>query len=278
VKPRRANIAHARAGFALPMVLLLVLVSGIILAVMMERQTMQTLMVQREMDTYRFHHISRGIQEAVEAWIRSNGTNDIAGALDEEGHAFDLQVEGSKTHSDVVHISFSEAQGPILADFSGLSGDALDAARAVVEKLQEEQGANAYRFVRREGPVAVSVNSAPDEVLKAVLASVLDMQQVNSMLSEIKHAKENGLIDVQTLGGLYDNAYVDAQTRPKIQGLLTAQPVLWQVVAESEPPRGVFPPVHALRYGGLAIIGGMSKTNTLQRTSSFVSWENLGDR
>lgn len=260
------------------MVLLLVLVSGIILAVMMERQSMQSLTVQREMDTYRFHHISRGIQEAVEAWIRSNGTNDVAGALDEEGRAFDLEVEGSKTHSDVVHISFYEAQGSILADFSGLSGDALDAARAVVEKLREDQGANAYRFVRREGPVAVSVNSAPDEVLKAVLASVLDMQQVNSMLSEIKHAKENGLIDAQTLGGLYDNAYVDAQTRPKIQGLLTAQPVLWQVVAESEPPRGVFPPPHGVRYGGLAIIGGMSKSNTLQRSSSFVSWENLGDR
>jgi hypothetical protein len=265
------------------MVLLLVLVSGIILAVMMERQSAQAHSVQRELDSYRFHHISRGIQEAVEAWIRSNGSNDIATALDQDGHAFDLQVEGSRTHGDTVHIYFFEAQGDALADFSGLSGDTLDLARGVIERLRDEQGARAASYVRRDGPVAISVNSAPEEVLHAAFASVLDRQQASALLSEIKRTREDGsLIDAQALTGMYETALIDAQIRPKLQGLITAQPVLWQVVAEADPPAGVSPPPAPVRYGGLAIIAGpggsKDKTNSLQRSSSFVSWENLEGR
>jgi hypothetical protein len=265
------------------MVLMLVLVSGIIIAVMMERQSAQAHAVQRELDSYRFHHISRGIQEAVEAWIRSNGNNDIASALDQDGHAFDLEVEGSRTHGDTVHIYFYEAQGGALADFSGLSGDALDLARGVIERLRDEQGARAANFIRRDGPVAISINSAPEEVLHAALASVLDHQEANSLISEVKRAREEGtLIDTQALTGMYDTAGVDAQSRPKLQGLITAQPVLWQVVAEADLPRGVYPPPSPVRYGGLAIIAGPAgsrdKSNTLQRNSSFVSWENLEGR
>jgi hypothetical protein len=265
------------------MVLILVLVSGIILAVMLERQSVQALTVQREMETYRFHHISRGVQEAVEAWIRSNSSNDIAGALEQDGHAFDLQVEGGKSGSDTVHIYFLEAQGEALADFTGLSGDALDSARTVIEHLKQEQGADAQYLIRREGPVAVSVNSAPEEVLHAVLGSVLDMQQTNSLIDEIKRSRGDGVqIDPQALNGMLDNALVDATARPKLQGLITAQPVLWQIVAEAAPPAGVYPAPPPVRYGGLAIIAGPAgardKSNTLQRNSSFVSWENLSDR
>ena len=220
------------------MVLMLVLVSGIILAVMLERQSMQALTVQRELDSYRFHHVSRGMQEAVEAWIRSNGANDIADALDQDGHAFDLAAEGGQ----VVHISFYEAQGTILADFSGLSGDALDAARAIVEKLRDQRGANAAKFVRREGPVAVSVNTASQEVLQAVISSALDMQQTAALLGEIKSAHNDGVpIDAQGLTGLYDKAEIAAEDRPKILPLLTAQPVLWQVVAETDAPANTYP-------------------------------------
>jgi hypothetical protein len=263
------------------MVLLLVLVAGIVLCVMFERQASQALTVEREMETYRFHHISRGVQEAVEAWIRNNSNADIAGALDIDGHAFDLQVEGSTGRGGQVHIYFYEAQDKVLADFSGLSGDALDAASGVLIRLRDEQGSKATNFIRREGPVAVSVNTAPDEVLHAVLSSVLDLNQTNSLISELRSAhKEGTLIDAQALTGLLNNAGVDAQTLPKIQGLITAQPVLWQVVAEADPPAGVYPVPPPVRYGGTAIINGPAgnKNGSLQRNSSFVSWEKLPDR
>jgi len=225
-----AAIHPPRRAFALPMVLLLVLVSGIILAVMLERQSAQGLTVERELDTYRFHHISRGVQEAVEAWIRGNSNSDVAGALDADGHAFDLQVEGAR--GDVVRIYFFDAQDKVLADFSGLSGDALDAASGILMRLRDEQGSRAMTFIRRDGPVAVSVNSAPDEVLHAAIGSVLDLNQTNSLIAEIRAARKDGTpIDAQALTGMFNNANVDAQTLPKVQALITAQPVLWQVVA-----------------------------------------------
>jgi hypothetical protein len=265
------------------MVLLLVLVSGIILAVMLERQAFQSLTVQRELDSYRFHHIARGVQEAVEAWIRSNTGSDISGALDSDGHAFDLEVQGSSAQREVVHIYFYEAQGQVLADFSGLSGDSLETARSIVQRLKDEQGSKAADFVRREGPVAISLLTAPPEVMHAVFSSVLDLQQTNSLIGEVQRARNEGTsLDQQALTGLLDNAGIDAQTRPKLQGLITVQPVLWQVVAESNVPAGAPAGTNPPRYGGLAIIAGPSaardKAASVQRTTSFVSWENLSDR
>jgi hypothetical protein len=259
------------------MVLILVLVSGVVLAVMLERQSMQSLTIQRELDSYQFHHISRGMQEAIEAWIRSNGNSDIAQALDNDGKAFDLEVEGGA----VVHIFFYEGQGTVLADFAGLSGDVLDTAREVLMHLRENVGnAKAMDLVRRDGPVSVSVNTATDEVLRAVIGTVLDRVGTDTLIQAIKKARVDQLIDAQGLNNLYDIADVAADVRPRVSGLLTAQPVVWQVVAEAPAPVGS--KSGPIRYGGLALIAGANvtrdKSGSLQRNSSIVSWENLGDR
>jgi hypothetical protein len=259
-------------------VLMLLVISGIMLAFMFDRQGNQSLTVKREMDSYTFPHISRGIQEAVEAWIRSNGNNSIAAALDENGRAFDLIVDGGQ----VVHVYFRDAQGTALADFAGLSGDQLDQALDIIENLRRNEGRHAGMHVRREGPVAVSVNTASEAVLKAVIGSTLDPLQTSALISEINDARDGDSIDREALEQAINKADVPTANRPKVQGLLAVEPVLWQVVAEAAVPQNVYPAPPAIRYGGLAIItptaaGGRNRSAALQRSSSMISWENLSD-
>ncbi len=258
------------------MVLMLLMVSGVVLSFMFERQGAQSLAVKREMDSYVFHHVSRGFQEAVEAWIRSNGNNPIAGALAEDGLAFSLLVDNGQ----VVDVYFRDAQGAVLADFAGLTGDVLDTAVDIVQNLRDRHGRNAARFIRREGPVAVSVNSAPDEVLEAVIGAVLDRLATNALIYEIKEAREQGPLDRAALDEVFRRAEVPAEQLSRIQSLLAPEPVLWQVVAEARTP-GTSRPV--IRYGGLALVtpntsGGRNRSASLQRSSSMISWENLTDR
>jgi len=263
-------------------VLMLLAVSGVVIAYMLDRQNAQSRTVAREMESYTFHHISRGIQEAVEGWIRGNGNNSIAPALAEDGHAFDLAVEGGQT----VEVYFQDAQGSVLADFAGLTGDNLDMAIDIITELRRSEPRNAADFVRREGPVAISVNSAPEPVLKAVISSVLSPLLATSLTRELLSARAGGEpLDRAKLEQVFRDIEVPSANIPKLQSLLAVEPVLWQVIAQVKTPEGVWPPPRGMiRYGGLALIATTgsntprNRSGDLQRSSSMISWENLSDR
>lgn len=262
-------------------VLMLLAVSGVVIAYMLDRQSAQNRTVAREIDSYTFHHISRGIQEAVEAWIRSNGNNPLGPALDEDGHAFDLVVERGQT----VEVYFLDAQGAVLADFAGLTGDSLDMALDILEELRRGERQRTSEYVRREGPVAVSINAAPEPVLRAVISSVLDPLKTNALTREILAARNPvEPIDRAKLEQIFRDADVPSANSPKLQGLLATEPVLWQVIAQAKSPEGVWPPPRGtIRYGGLALVSsgtpstGRNRSGDLQRSSSMISWENLSD-
>jgi hypothetical protein len=258
------------------MVIILVLVGTMYIAFMIERQAAQSLTVQRQLKLYSFDHVSRGIGEAVDAWIKSNGTESVKEALAENGHAFDLEVEGGQT----VRVSLFEAQGAVLAEFAGLSGPSLDAAREVLEKLVELERNEAPRFTRREGPVAVSLNSAPREVLTAVAESVLDALDADTFVSEVIRARADGDISTEAFGEVLNRSDVPQEARAELTALFTTQPVLWRIIAEADSPGGVYPPRPSIRYSALAIIinspgGGRDRSASLQRNSSIISWEDL---
>jgi hypothetical protein len=277
----RTPAGPRRRAFAMVIVLMLLAVSGVVIAYMLDRQNAQSRTVAREMESYTFHHISRGIQEAVEAWIRGNGNNSIVPALEEDGHAFDLMVEGGQT----VEVYFQDAQGAVLADFAGLTGDNLDMAIDILIELRRSESRRAAEFVRREGPVAISVNTAPEPVLSAVITTVLDPLLASSLTREILAARAGAEpVDRAKLEQIFRDVEVPGASIPKLQSLLAVEPVLWQVIAQVKTPEGVWPPPRGqIRYGGLAIIGtaggtaARNRSGDLQRSSSMISWENLSD-
>lgn len=264
-----------RRAFALPVVLLLVLIAGIVISAMMQRHVTQVMTTQRESLQYTFHHASKGAQEAIEAWLRQSGaTRNMYEALDSDGHAFDLTIDGM-----TVKVSLYDAQDSVLVELAGLSGTLREAGLNIIDELRTVAGAGAARFTRREGPLAVSANSAPREVLLAAVNAITDGVGSDALVSEVMHARENGTITVQNLNDVYTQADVEPELRNKLGMVLTAQTTLWRVVAEAQDSSAVYTGRPNRRFCGLVMLSGSLGGNprdraaALQRNSLIISWE-----
>jgi len=262
-------------------VLLLVLISGIVIAVMMERHTAQAITVQRELQGYTFHHSSKGSQEAIEAWLRYSGAiRNMAEALDSDGHAFDITLDNGQT----IRVSLFDAQDGVLAELAGLPTQSRELARVVLEELQSKAGNQAVRFVRREGPLAVSANSSPDEVLYAAINAITEGEGTEQLVAEITHNRQEGALTPQSLNEIYTRVSLSPDARGRIGQVLTAQPTLWRVVAEAEASQAVYPRPPARRFCGLVVVSGAGANNPrdrasqLQRNSMIISWEDCSEQ
>jgi type II secretory pathway component PulK len=271
-----ANVSKpGRRGFALPMVLLLVLIAGIVVSAMLQRHVTQVMTTQREALQYTFHHASKGAQEAIEAWLRQSGaTRNMQEAVEADGHAFDLTIDGM-----TVKVSLFDAQDGVLIELAGLSGTLREAGLNIIDELRTAEGAGAVRFTRREGPLAVSVNSAPREVLLAAVNAITDGVGSDSLVAEVLHAREEGTITQQTLNEVYTQADVEPEIRNKLGTVLTAQTTLWRVVAEAQDSSAVYTGRPNRRFCGLVMLTGTvgasprDRAAALQRNSLIISWE-----
>lgn len=270
-----------RHAFALPIVLLLVLISGIVVAVMMERQTAQAMLVRRQLDTYTFHHASKGVQEAVEAWLRSSGAGRaIAENIQPDGHAFDMTLDDGRS----VRISFFDAQDKALVELAGLSAQARESARLLLQELRVRAGEEASQLVRRDGPLPVSINAAPPDVLYAAINSVTEGDSTEEIVGEILHTRATQPVDAQMLNEILNRTALEPEARNRLNMVITATPSLWRVLAETRVQGDGAGSSAVRRFGGLALLsnavpGGTRDSRTaLQRNSSIISWEDLSDR
>jgi len=257
------------------MVMLLVLVTGVAVAVMMERQVAQAMTVRRQLEQYQFHHAAKGAQEAIEAWIRSSGASrSLQDALEPDGFAFDLAFQTGET----VRVSFFDGQDNALIEMAGLTADAQETARAILLELSSREGAGARNFIRRDGPLAVSVNAARPEVLFAVVNAITEGEGTQDIVDEIIHQRSQGPLTGAILNEIYSRTTLLPETRSRLTSVLTAQPSLWRVVAQIDPPPGAaYPRAPSRRFCGVLVLtapGGAARDRetSLQRSSLIVSW------
>jgi len=292
VKPASRAIRGRRA-FALPLVLTLIIIGTLILAMILERFGGQRATVERQLDTYQDHHISRGLREAVDAWLgaamnEGAPTPNIPGQppppaktiddyLGPDNHAFDLSLSGSSDRP--VSIYLYEAQGKLLGDFAGLSPVELQLAAGAVAALPDVvTGGDPKAFLRREGPLVVSVRSAPQEVLEAIGRSVLSPAKGGELAQEILRTRQQGSIDQVKLNDIYLRVGVSSEDVSRLGSVLTPSPGLWLVVAEMDGNDG-----YPVRYQGLTTVrggaggrsGGSRQTNN--RPGQFLTWERVYD-
>ena len=268
-----------RRGFALPMVLLLALVVSLATAVMLRRQAALRLTIDRELRAYQEHHAARGLQEVISAWTRSLGDEPLDSVLGEDGQAFDLDLAGGST----ARVSLFEAQGTVLINPQGLSGQSLEDARGIASRLPRRTRSDDTSLVRKVGPVAISINSAPEVVLGAVADFVFDGgTAADQFVRELLKKRAEGPLERNMLSQLAIKVKADNAQRLMLTRLLTVKPTLWYVVVELYSPRTAHrPSMLKARYGGALIIdtgrGPQAESAEIwDRSAPFLSWEDLG--
>lgn len=278
---QKPALARARRrGFTLPLVVMVLLIVGMLLVLLTQRMVDQALAAKRQTDAYVFHHVSLGIQEAVEAWVDSNGKRPLIESLGPDGAAFELIVEGGQR----VSVRFRDAQGFALGELSGLRENQAAIAAGVMVSLVEALGPEkAGQYIRSDGPISVSVGSAPEAVLMAVVSSVTGGDGAEDLVAQLMRARETTILTEEELTGIIDGSGFEPDQANALRQLLTATPQLWEVVAEAEPLPGSVLTAKRIRYGGLAQLSAQSRTRSpqerisLERRSRFIRWRELTD-
>lgn len=246
--------------------------------VMLERQSAQSLTIGRQVSGYDEHHASRGMKEAIDAWIRSNSRRSLRDRLDANGRAFEIDLptgidgKGLQTLS----ISLADAQGTVLNEFTGFNGQPLEDAKAILLALRNAALPAEGLYMRGQGPIAVSAASASPEVLRAVADAATDGEGADEFVDAILKARDEGTLTSASISESANAAQLSPESRAKIQRYVTADPTLWKVTVEVRRG-GSTGPLFA-RYQGLAVLAisssySRSTTQSSTRSSVFLTWE-----
>ncbi|MDX2130864.1 MAG: hypothetical protein SFY69_02280 [Planctomycetota bacterium] len=269
-----STLARHRGAFALPLALLLVVVCTTMLAVMLQRHGADQRTAQRQIDAYAFGHATRGLSEALNLLAqRKQGT--IGQALDRDGKLADLRVAGG----EVLSIYLEDGQGPALSNLSGLGQENFTLGRDLLRRLVEASPEDATRMTREEGPLSVSVNTAPEAVLQAALGAITGGGAASGLAGDIAaRRRAEGFIDEEGLRNLISGSELSDEQKQRAHALLTATPTLWRVRAVLDSGRVRAQPVE---YRAWAIFvrarAGGDRANMVQRSVAIFGWERVAE-
>ncbi len=259
-----------RRGFAMPIVILLALVVGIMTAVMLDRQSAQSLTVQRELHGYRDHHFSRGVREVVGQWTDTLSGQPIQNLVQPDGHILDIQA----ADGGLLSIYMFDGQGAALADPTGLTDQDRTDALGVLQALSDGTGGNPDpASLRSVGPLKISVASAPQEVLEAMANYAMgggrNGRRFADSLVKARASQDLAQADVQTAESAAD---MTAEQRQILDRVLALKPDLWNMVIDVYPAGAREPSV---RYGGRWASSSARGGPALSTLGKFLSWEEL---
>lgn len=165
----RTRLARARRAFALPLVVLLLLVGGLTVGLLLERHGVSYRAIVRNVDDYKNHHRAAGIKECILRWL-DTAHGRVDQSLDTDGLAFTMDVSG-EGHIDVF---LFDAQGSTLSDPAALSGrrrEIVEDIKFLIESVPAEQRpAGLFRPV---GPPEICLNTAPDLLIRALCLAII---------------------------------------------------------------------------------------------------------
>ena len=264
-----------RRAFAMPMVILLMVVTGLAISVTVQRHAAEQRLVTRQIRAYEQHHTGRGLQTAIGAWLRQQTGRDMGEVLGAgDGHAMDIIL----TDGSVVSISMVDAQGALLSDLTTLNdGQIEEMSRALRILSSRVEPSRFQRLTRPVGPVGVSVQTAPPEVLRAVCLVASD-RHGSRLANEFARLQNEGdpitrqsIVEVATRTGL------GSEERATLLRLLVTDVTLWGVVVEVRGGRGLSQGRLLTRYGGLTTVRANSGRTgrDVAQLGSFLTWKEL---
>lgn len=216
----------SRRAFALPLVVILTAVLGVVIGYMLARQNTQALTVERQINAYRQHHNSRGMQELIGGYLKSVRSNDASRFLGPDGKVLDVELPGGGTLS----VYMSDGQGQLLDP--AVAG----ADRAFAETLlaQAPEGTPTRTF----GSVQVSINSAPQEALVALASRATDGAHGADFAAAVISARQSKSIPITEVDNIAQSVGFTPEQLQELTRSITAEPQVWLIETRLFPGTG----------------------------------------
>jgi hypothetical protein len=237
-------------GFVLPTIILLIFVGSLVIASALERYSAQQLIVQQQIEGYRRHHDVQGARAVLKLWLERQRLGDLSAKASPDTPAHRFELPGGRR----IAVFLIDGQGVAKADVSGEA----PAMRAAYEAFQLRLPENRPDLFRRLGPIQISVNSAPEEVLAALAP---DGRDLGPTLAVARQSERLNQANMRTL--LTDFGYETGDVA-KILQLVAFEPTFLRTVVEVEDPSGV------MRFAAYIDAGG-----TNYNRPQIVEWRQI---
>lgn len=272
--------AGTSRAFALPTVLLLTMVVGVAAAAMLSRAADQRLIVERQLRSYRTHHMGKGVREVVGQWAVSLSSQPLERMIAPDGRVLDLTM----ADGTLVRVFMADGQGSLLNDLARVATPERVDAAAMLDALREIAGSSVDPdWVRPVGPVRVSAASAPEEVLTAAArVAVSTKGHATALARAIMDARRDGEMTEATLNAAASRAGLTGDALSKFNRLFAPRADLWALAVEVFPPgaRGGRGEEPESRYRGRLVLGaaGLGNMNAGDSLGMFLTWEEMTAR
>ncbi len=266
---------HDRRAFAFTMVMLLMIVVSLGIGLAMSRFSAQSKSVSRQVTKYQEHHLGRGLQEAIGAWLRQQNGRDLGEVLEPEtGHAMDIVLaDGSE-----VIVYLRDAQGAALSNLTARTDLEIEEGGLLLRNLAANTTEEQYlRETRPFGPFTISIASASDRVLDAaarvVAGSLADrfLAELGSLRDTPEAITRTELTRVATASGL------DSEQRAALFRVFATDIELWAVIIEVRAGNGLRQGQSIARYGGVTRIrvNSGNRAGNPMELGAFITWKEL---
>jgi len=218
----RKVMSQSRRGFALPLVILLMLVSSMTIVVIMQRQTAQTRLVQEMINDYHTHHAGFGVRAIIRKWLQSN-SSELSEYASEDEVSFRFILPGEL----YVSIWIEDGQGIPVKDPIDIGPANLDFYKLVTARIEQTRPGS----LRAKGPSFISIPTAPEHVLRSL---VEDEEDGHRIANRIIRARERKPLDRDEMMNQLRRAGMADEEIARVVAITTFDPVLWKVNVFSE--------------------------------------------
>lgn len=230
-------------GYALVLAVIISAMLTAVIAIIVSRQSERTFAHVRALDRYQDHHLKKGLQETLTAWLRGVANRPLTELLDEDGKALEIDA-GERTFS----IYFSDGQGTALDGPAALNSN----EQAPLDRLLDDldQLVSEVPLTRASGPLAISLASAPEPLITAAIKAISPTTPPEPFTTAILAARPRGLTptDVEQAASL---ANIPPEARPLVARFFTVVPQLWRVEVEERLGQGSERGLLLARHHGL---------------------------
>ncbi len=267
----------SQRAFALPMVILAMVVVGLTISVSLSRFTAQNKVVDRQIRGYHEHHAGRGLQEAIGAWLRQQNGRDLFDVLDPNtGHAMDIELDDGS----VVSVYLRDGQGTALSNLTGRTQAEVDEGGAVLRELARNVSQYQYlKMTRPFGPLQISVSSADELLILNACNAIMDGHGKNLADEILQARQQEGRLDRTRMGAITTEIGLSGEERAMVQRIFATDIELWAVIVEVRAGSGAGRGRLTSRYGGITRIrlnSGRRNNSNLMELGAFITWKDLG--